>query len=99
VVLPPLQVQINTSQPLSQAINSTVNIINSAAIITTPAKPTGTTASTSTDSTLPVNAQTGDTKKADDKTEEKKDDKKDEATIAKDNGAKKDEPVKKLYCN
>ena len=76
-----------------------MNIINSAATIATPIKSAGSTASASTDSTPPVNAQTGETKKADDKTEEKKDDKKENTTIAKDSGAKKDEPVKKLYCN
>ena len=39
-----------------------------------------------------------DTKKDDAKKDEKKDDK-NETVLAKDTGAKKDEPVKKLYCN
>ena len=40
-----------------------------------------------------------DTKSDEKKSDEKKSDEKKDTVVAKDSGAKKDEPVRKMYCN
>jgi filamentous hemagglutinin family protein len=100
------------NQPVAQAINSTVNIINTAINATTPASGGANPAVVKpvADATLVASSggsagsggsgATGGPTKTDDKKEDKKDDKKDDTALAsKDSGVKKDEPVKKMYCN
>jgi filamentous hemagglutinin family protein len=85
VVLPPLQ-QGPGNEPLSQAINSTVNLIN-----------TSTTVSLAGGG----DARKEDVKKDDGKKDDgKKDDgKKDSVTASDKSGAKNDDAAKKMYCN
>jgi filamentous hemagglutinin family protein len=143
-VLPPASSQ-TANEPVQQAINNTVNIINTVTTtVTVPATPvfvstvrvslpqptspssetgtssptssssgattpgptsstssTGSASSSTAGSAAPANAPTADKKDdttAESKKEEKKDDKAN-TILAKDNGVKKDEPVRKLYCN
>ena len=91
------------SEPIAQAINSTVNVINSsnsanAPIVPTP-PPSPTTSSTPDSKTSSTAASGSADSKADEKKTEDKKDEKANTVVAKDNGAKKDEPVKKMYCN
>ena len=103
IVLPPTQQ--SAEQPLSQALNNTLNIINSLASVPNPSIPVG-------GATLPVVVlkppAPADTPKTADKPADKsvadpdkKDAKKDakEVVLAKNTTTKKEEPVKKLYCN
>jgi filamentous hemagglutinin family protein len=120
VVLPPIATQTPANTPITQAINTTVNLINTVAVnpISTftikPSSPlpaptvNSSTGSGSNNSTATANttaadsgagtSSTADAKTDDTKKDDKKDDKKD-TVVAKDTGAKKDEPVKKMYCN
>ena len=103
VVVPPLQ-STEPEAPIVQAINVTVNLINSVtADVKTPTPVVATTTAGSGGASASGNSSGDAGKPADTKaTEAKKDDKKDEKSdtvAAKDTGAKKDEPVKKLYCN
>jgi filamentous hemagglutinin family protein len=84
----------SSTQTLIQASNSAINTIISTDALSTTASSTGpaVTGTGTADST--GTAATSD----DSKTDSKKEDKKDTAG-AKDNGAKKNEPAKKMYCN
>ena len=94
VVLPPVSNQVNQSQPVSQAINSTVNIINTVtqSLPSAPAPISASGIGTGGGSSVAPPPTAGEKK------DEKKDDKQDTAA-AKNTGVKTDEPVKKLYCN
>jgi filamentous hemagglutinin family protein len=91
------------SQVVQQAINSTVNVINTSTSSGAPVVVSPATNTSSSASTVGQTDTTPDDKKSDVKSDEKKsDDKKEskaDSVVAKDNGAKKDEPVRKLYCN
>jgi hypothetical protein len=93
VVLPPTQT--NADQPIAQAISSTINIINTPPTVKPPA---ASVVLAGDNKPSPSELKPADAKPADAKPDEKKDQKK-ETVVAKDTGAKKDEPVKKLYCN
>jgi hypothetical protein len=93
VVLPTTQTAAN--QPVTQAINSTINIIN-----------TSTTTSTTpivTLTALTTNSNKADAGKDDKTSETKKDDTKKDDTkdtlVSDKTGVKNDSPAKKLYCN
>ncbi|MDC8759099.1 beta strand repeat-containing protein [Janthinobacterium fluminis] len=77
------------SAPVAQALNTTVNIINSvtqsASAAVLPVAPAG---------GKEAAGKAGDKDEAAKKSEDKKD-----GVASKDTGAKKDEPVKKMYCN
>lgn len=108
------QIQTQVNQPVVQAINATVNIVNTVTTtvsapanfapvnVSTPVadtKSSGDSAAGGVATTTAPSSEKPDATKSDDtKKDEKKDDKKD-TVLAKDTGAKKDEPVKKLYCN
>ncbi|MES2130690.1 MAG: filamentous hemagglutinin N-terminal domain-containing protein [Pseudomonadota bacterium] len=107
-VVPPTQSQ-EPDEPISQALNTTVNLVNTITTTTLQTVPlltiaksvTPTSGGSAAQGTTPPAADAkSDNKTADTKADEsKKDDKKDTVAAAKDTGAKKDEPVKKLYCN
>lgn len=80
----------SSTQTLTQASNSAINTIISTDALST------TTLSTGQAATGIV--ATSDDSKTDSKADSKKDEQKDTAG-AKDNGAKKNEPAKKMYCN
>jgi len=79
----------DNSQPVTQALNTTINIINTVTQTPTTVVSTGNGISSTS---------AGDGKSSNTKDDVKKDDKND-TVLAKDTGAKKDEPVKKMYCN
>jgi hypothetical protein len=73
-------------------LNETIKIISTMdvkqeSVKTPPAVPSG------------QESKPSDTKPSDAKKDEKKEEKKDDKSAVKDNGPKKEEPVKKLYCN
>ncbi len=103
VIVSPTQ----NNQPVAQALNLAVNFglaltpdsHGVAPIIGVPDKasaPGGPMSGAQPGTTAPPPPD--DSKVVDSKKDDKKDDKKD-TVVAKDTGAKKDEPVKKLYCN
>jgi filamentous hemagglutinin family protein len=87
-------------KPVQKAINSTINVINLASAAPVPVTasprnaPAGGNAGNGTSSASTTTSSASD----DQKSEIKKDEKKD-TLASKDSGAKKDEPVKKMYCN
>jgi filamentous hemagglutinin family protein len=82
-----------TPEPVQQALNTTVNVINSStAPAAVGALSAGTTSTTSSDTSKTADQKTDD-KKSDERKEAKTD------VAQKDSGAKKDEPAKKMYCN
>jgi filamentous hemagglutinin family protein len=87
-------------KPVQKAINSTINVINLASAAQVPVTasprnaPAGGNAGNGTTSASTTTSSATD----DQKSETKKDEKKD-TLASKDSGAKKDEPVKKMYCN
>jgi filamentous hemagglutinin family protein len=101
--------QNQQNQPVVQAINSTVNIINASVNATNTAANTTPVVKPVTDTLLASSGgggsgsstgATGGPTKPEDKKDEKKDDKKDETAVAsKDTGVKKDDATKKMYCN
>jgi filamentous hemagglutinin family protein len=96
-VLAPPVAQNTSSEPVSQAINTTVNIINVVNGTTSAIVPRVSTGSTSPGASGgTTGGTTGSTTGGTDASV--KSDKSD-TLVAKDAGAKKDEPVKKLYCN
>ncbi|MRV74978.1 filamentous hemagglutinin N-terminal domain-containing protein [Duganella sp. FT92W] len=103
--------QNQPNEPVAQAINSTVNIINTVAAtvntaqdqddtrrlasLATPSTSSSSSSSTASSSSTSSSAQQD---KADEKAGDSKEDKKD-GTAKTSELVKKDEPVKKLYCN
>lgn len=81
--------QSSPVKPLTQATNAALNLIAANPLFKTP----GTTEQTASAGPVVASAKPDDKK-----TDEKKSDKKD-SVVSKDSGAKKDEPVKKTYCN
>jgi filamentous hemagglutinin family protein len=91
--------QTKEAEPVREAINTAVNLINTAAnsvVDTTPASTaTGGGASSSSSSSGSTSTASSDSKSdSDSKKEEKKD-----GVAPQDSAPKKDEPVKKMYCN
>jgi trimeric autotransporter adhesin len=93
LLVPPIPLTETTPAPVQQALNTTVNVINSSTAPTVAGpKPAGTTPAASSDSSKTADQKTDD-KKADEKKEDKT------SVAQKDSVAKKDEPAKKMYCN
>jgi filamentous hemagglutinin family protein len=89
----------SSTQTLTQASNSAINTIISTSLPLTTTASTApvvasTTSTTSTSDGSATNESTSNESTSDDKKDEKQD-----TAGAKDNGAKKNEPVKKMYCN
>lgn len=94
MVLPPTQNQ--TNDPIAQAISATVNIINTPPLVNAPSVPDVVVDGSKSP---PLESKPADPKPTDAKPGDEKKDDKTATVVAKDTGAKKDEPVKKLYCN
>ena len=89
----------SSTQTVTQASNSAINTIISTDALSTMTLSTGQTATgTGGSSDGAGTVVTSDDSKTDSKADSKKDEQKDTAG-AKDNGAKKNEPAKKMYCN
>jgi len=87
----------SSTQTLTQASNSAINTIISANPLSTTTLSPAPVVIGSTDTAATSNDSTSDST-SDSKTDSKKGEQKDTAG-AKDNGAKKNEPAKKMYCN
>ncbi|MES2258997.1 MAG: filamentous hemagglutinin N-terminal domain-containing protein [Pseudomonadota bacterium] len=86
--------QTNSTEPVGQAINSTVNIINASIKAKVENDVTEPKMLAKVVASAPAAPAQEEQKGGESKKEEKKD-----GIAAKDIGVKKDEPVKKLYCN
>ncbi len=85
MVLPPVNTQTVTNSPISQALNTTINVINTATVTVT--------------GLITTNPSGGGNGGKDDKSDDKKqDDKKDPASTDK-VSVKNDDAAKKMYCN
>lgn len=82
------------NSPVNQALNTTVNIINTVTSVNVTAPPLGGTSGASGTPVTPP----ADTKTADKTADEKKDDRK-ELVATEKIGAKNDDAAKKMYCN